>query len=242
MVHLTVLASGSGANAVVAASEKTAILLDCGLPAKSLYRALAAHGFDPGQIDAICLTHEHSDHSAGIRAFAKEFNVPVYMSAGTFSKIAWGFTPLILASSFVGDLSVRMFQVSHDAAEPVGFIVASEDGDQAGYLVDAGYLTVGIAEALEGCRELLIESNHDIDMLAAGPHHSSVKARVAGPLGHLSNEQVAEFIVEEFPLSVRRLILGHVSSTANTPGLAYAVAKQALNRSHAVNVALEVAK
>lgn len=240
MVTLTVLASGSAANAVVAASKKTAILLDCGLPAKSLYRALAERGFFPEQIDAICLTHEHNDHAAGIRAFAKEFNVPVLMSARTFGKIAWGFVPLILASSFVGDLSVRMFQASHDAAEPVGFVVSSEDGDQAGYLVDTGYLSVGMAEGLEGCRELLIESNHDTDMLAAGPHHPSVKARVAGQFGHLSNEQVAEFIEQEMPRSVKRLILGHISSTANTRELAHAVAAQAIKRA-GLQLKLEVA-
>lgn len=230
MVTLTVLASGSAANAVVAASKKTAILLDCGLPAKSLYRALAERGFFPDQIDAVCLTHEHNDHAAGIRAFAKEFNVPVMMSPGTFRKIAWGFVPRVYAAGYVGDLLVGKFEVSHDAAEPVGWVVESTDGDRAGYLVDTGYIQSHVAGVLNGCRELLIESNHDTDMLAAGPYHAAVKARVSGPLGHLSNEQVAEFIEYQMPRSVKRLILGHISSTANTEELAVAVASRAVKR------------
>lgn len=230
MVNLTVLVSGSAANAVVAASKKTAILLDCGLPAKSLYSALAHRGFFPEQIDAICLTHAHADHSAGIRAFAKEFNVPVLMTAGTFRQIAWGFVPLTCPVD-IGDLSIHHFEVSHDAEEPVGFVLETRhDGDRAGYLVDTGYIEPHYRPYLLGCRELLIESNHDTDMLAAGPYHPSVKARVSGPLGHLSNEQVAEFIKHEMPRSVKRLILGHISSTANTPGLAMAVAARAVKR------------
>ena len=230
MVTLTVLASGSAANAVVAASKKTAILLDCGLPAKSLYRALAERGFFPDQIDAVCLTHEHNDHAAGIRAFAKEFNVPVCMTPGTFQQIAWGFVPRI-CGGVVGDLRLKTFRVSHDAIDPVGWVVeTSHDGDCAGYLVDTGYIEPHYYAALFACRELLIESNHDADMLAAGPYHPSVKTRVAGPAGHLSNEQVAEFIEQEMPRSVKRLILGHISSTANTRELAHAVAAQAIKR------------
>lgn len=238
MITFTVLASSSGANAVIATTGRTTILLDCGLPAQRLYEALTMRGFDPAQIDAVIVTHEHQDHIAGLRSFVKQFNVPVLMPHATFAAIPWGFVPTT-RGPVIGDLSIWLRPVSHDAALPVGVVLRDRDGDKAGYFVDLGEIPGEIPRWLEGCRTLLIESNHDTDMLAAGPHHPRVKERVAGPLGHLSNDQVAEFIERGMPSTVERLILGHLSGAANTPQLAAASAMQALRR-RGSSAALEV--
>lgn len=229
MITLTVLASSSGANAVLATTGRTTVLLDCGLPAQKLYEALAANGHDPAQIDAVIVTHEHQDHTAGLRAFVKQFNVPVLMSHATFAAIPWGFVP-VTCGPIIGDLSVWLRPVSHDAALPCGIVLRDRDGDRAGYFVDLGEIPSDMPQWVDGCRTLLIESNHDTDMLAAGPHHPKVKERVAGPLGHLSNDQVAAFIETTMPSTVGRLILGHLSKWANTPQLAAATAHRAIRR------------
>lgn len=229
MINLTVLASSSGANAVVASTGCTHVLLDCGLPAQHLYAALLLHGFDPAQIDAVIVTHEHQDHTAGLRSFVKQFNVPVLMSHATFAAIPWGFVPTT-TGPVIGDLTAWLRPVSHDAVLPRGIVLRDRDGDKAGYFVDLGEIPAEMPQWVEGCRTLLIESNHDADMLAAGPHHPKVKERVAGPRGHLSNDQVAAFIESAMPSTVERLILGHLSKWANTPQLAAASAMQALRR------------
>ena len=229
MITLTVLASSSGANAVLATTGRTTVLLDCGLPAQKLYEALTAKGYDPAQIDAVIVTHEHQDHTAGLRAFVKQFNVPVLMSRATFAAIPWGFVP-VTTGPIIGDLSVWLRPVSHDAALPCGIVLRDREGDKAGYFVDLGIIPEDMPQWVEGCRTLLIESNHDADMLAAGPHHPKVKERVAGPLGHLSNDQVAVFIETAMPATVERLILGHLSKWANTPQLAAATAHRAIRR------------
>lgn len=240
MITLTVLASSSGANAVVASTGRTHVLLDCGLPAQHLYAALLQHGFDPAQIDAVIITHEHQDHAAGLRSFVKQFNVPVLMSHATFAAIPWGFVPTT-TGPVIGDLTVWLRPVLHDAALPCGIALRDRDGDRAGYFVDLGEVPVDMSSWIEGCRTLLIESNHDTEVLMAGPHHPSVKERVAGPLGHLSNDQVSAFIESSLPPTVERLILGHLSKQANTPQLAAASAMRALQRAGRAGVLLEVA-
>lgn len=238
MMTLDVLASSSGANAVLATTGRTTVLLDCGMPAQKLYEALTAKGYDPAQIDAVIVTHEHQDHTAGLRSFVKQFNVPVLMSHATFAAIPWGFVP-VTCGPIIGDFSVSLRSVSHDAVLPCGIVLRDRDGDKAGYFVDLGFITVDMPQWLDGCRTLLIESNHDADMLAAGPHHPKVKERVAGPRGHLSNDQVAAFIEDGMPRSVERLILGHLSKWANTPQLAAASAHRAIRR-RGLSTALEV--
>lgn len=228
MIHIQPIASGSNANVALVYTRRTRILVDCGLPVRRLYSQLNPH-CSPAEIDAVVLTHEHADHSAGIQSFAKEFNVPVFMSPGTFDRIPWSFLPKT-AESTIGDIIVYPIKVSHDAADPRGFVFISEDGDIAAYFVDMGVLPDDFARQISGVRELLIESNHDEDMLAAGPHHPKVKERCLGPLGHLSNSQVADFIAHDLPADTERLILGHISRVANDPKLAYATAKRAVDR------------
>lgn len=232
------ISSGSDANVALITAGSTNILADCGMPVKRLYSRLSPH-CSPMDIAAVCLTHEHGDHSAGIRQFARDFNVPVLMSAGTFGAIPWGFTPKI-AELEIGDIVVNMYRVSHDAADPRGFVFISRDGDIAAYFVDLGVIPDDFGRSLSGVRTLYIESNHDEDMLNAGPYHPSVKQRCLGPRGHLSNAQIAEFIAHEMPASVERLILGHVSKVSNDPQLAYASAKRAILR-RGLNCTVEVA-
>ena len=239
MIHLAPIASGSKANAALVSTRQTRILADCGLPSRRLYPLLSPH-CSPAEIDAVVLTHEHADHSAGIQSYAREFNVPVFMSPGTFDAIPWNFLPKV-AESTVGDVIIYSVKVSHDAADPRGFVFISEDGDIAAYFVDLGIIPDDFARQISGVRQLLIESNHDEDMLIAGPHHPKVKERCLGPLGHLSNSQVADFIAHDMPDSIERLILGHVSGVANDPQLAYASAKRAVDR-RGLKCTVEVAK
>lgn len=228
MIRIHPIASGSDANVALVSTDRTKILVDCGLPAKRLYSRLAPI-CSPMEIDAVVLTHEHNDHAAGIRSFAKEFNVPVLMSAGTFDAIPWGFLPRV-AGKEIDDIIVYPVKVSHDAADPRGFVFISGDGDIAAYFVDMGEIPENFSRHISGVRELLIESNHDEDMLSAGPHHPKVKERCLGHRGHLSNRQVADAIAHDLPPTVERLILGHISGVANDPRLAYAMAHRAVQR------------
>lgn len=233
---LTPIASGSGANVALLSTRSGNILIDCGLPLRTLQMKV-----DLTSIDLICLTHEHADHSAGIRQVARTFNIPVMMSAGTFDSIAWGFTPRVgYTVGRMSELQIKSIRVSHDARDPRGFVFTDSDGDRAAYFVDLGEVPAEFGAILDGVRTLLIESNHDEDMIMAGPHHPKVKERCMGPLGHLSNNQVADFIAYEMPASVERLILGHVSKISNDPHLAYAVAKRAVER-RGLNCSVEVA-
>ena len=228
MIRMHPLVSGSKANAVFVSTDRTRLLVDCGLPSRRLYPLLSPH-CSPAEIDAVVLTHEHADHSAGIQSFAREFNAPVFMSPGTFDAIPWNFLPKV-AESTVGDIIIYSVKVSHDAADPRGFVFISEDGDIVAYFVDLGVFPDDFVKQICGVRQLMLESNHDEEMLLAGPHHPKVKERCLGPLGHLSNNQVADFIAHDMPDNVERLILGHISGVANDPKLAYAVAKRAVDR------------
>ena len=239
MIHLTPIASGSNANVALISTQHTRILVDCGLPSRRLYSRLSPH-CSPAEIDAVVLTHEHADHSAGIQSFAREFNVPVFMPPGTFDAIPWNFLPKV-AEPTVGDVIIYSVKVSHDAADPRGFVFIDDEGDIAAYFVDLGIIPDDFPRQISGVRQLLIESNHDEDMLRVGPHHPKVKERCLGPLGHLSNSQVADFIAHDMPDSIERLILGHVSGVANDPQLAYASAKRAVDR-RGLKCTVEVAK
>ena len=237
MIEIIPIASGSGANAVIVRTSSTCLLVDCGLPQKELMPRLRNAGISIMEVDAILLTHEHADHSKSIASVSKTFNIPVLMSADTFRAVTWSHIPKDCDSATIGDINVEMVRIPHDAADPKAFILQSLAGDLAAYVVDLGHVTDELVTALDGVRTLMIEANHDEDMLAAGPHHPRVKERCMGPNGHLSNAQVAEFLRDRAPNSIERLILGHISHVANDPHLALLTAIRAcLNRGLAAKV------
>ena len=193
------------------------------------------------EITAIVVTHEHSDHVAGLQRLAKKLNVPVYLTAPTHH--AWsravrdaeGALPeLPKAEHFsagrgfrVGDIEVMPFTIPHDAADPVGFTFRAE-GVKIGFATDLGYMPTNVRNHLRGCSVLVMESNHDVEMLRSGPYPWSVKQRVMSRVGHLSNEALAEFFSGDYDGGAEYVILAHLSEQNNHPEIARAAAEQAL--------------
>jgi phosphoribosyl 1,2-cyclic phosphodiesterase len=241
IVKICVLATSSSGNCTFAGTAHTRILIDAGLSRTDTFQRLAAIGEDPASLDAVLITHEHGDHVAGLpvlaRTYQKKFNrrLPVYLTHLTAPAIDWGGAePDIRTFQAgtrlqIGDFDIGSFTIPHDASDPVGYTVEAE-GVKFGLAMDLGYLPDSVKYHLSGCRLIVLESNHDLDMLKVGPYPWSVKQRVMGRKGHLSNDLVSEFILEALDRSVETLLLGHLSEHNNHPGLVRLVAGQALER------------
>ncbi|MFY9558841.1 MAG: MBL fold metallo-hydrolase [Terriglobales bacterium] len=240
-VSVSLLASGSKANCALVASSTTRILVDAGLSCRETFKRLRALGERPDQLSAILITHEHSDHSAGLERLAATLNVPVFLTEPTHRE--WGRavrdeegkTPALprlehFASgrSFqIGDIAVMPFTIPHDAADPVGFTFRAE-GVKIGFATDLGYMPVSVRDHLRGCDVLVLESNHDLEMLRSGPYPWSVKQRVMSRVGHLSNDALAEFFSSDYDGGAAYVVLAHLSEQNNHPEIARAAAEHAL--------------
>jgi len=233
LVKLCVLASSSSGNCTFIGTERTRILVDAGLSRKETFERLAQVGEDPEGLDAIVITHEHSDHVCGLVSIAKKLKIPIFLSRLTAPAIAWGeFEPEVehfqAGSRFtIGDIEVDSFTIPHDAADPVGFTFRAS-GVKIGIVTDLGYMPDSIKFHLRGTDWLVLESNHDLEMLKVGPYPWSVKQRVMGRKGHLSNEVACDFIRKELDTTVNTLILGHLSESNNHPAIVRLMAQQAL--------------
>lgn len=190
-------------------------------------------GEDAAQLDGILVTHEHSDHVCGLVTLAKKYNTPIFISRLTAPAIDWlDFQPALecfqAGTTFsIGDIEVDSFTVPHDAVDPVGFCFRAQ-GIKIGLATDLGYLPESIKVHLRGSNLLMIESNHDTEMLKVGPYPWSVKQRVMGRNGHLSNDMVCDFIRNDLDLSTSTLVLGHLSEHNNHPEIVRLTASQAL--------------
>ena len=242
MVSLTVLASGSKGNSSVLATSRTRILVDCGLSCRETLRRMVACGEDPLTVNAIVISHEHSDHVTGLWVLARKLNIPVYMTGATYADWQyWArdketrtrpqlekleiFEP---GKSFtIGDVTVSPFTIPHDAVDPVGFTFRAE-GVKIGIVTDLGYMPRSVVDNIRGCDGLMIESNHDLEMLRGGPYPWQVKQRVMSRTGHLSNDALAQFFSNDYDGSAAFLILAHLSEANNHPDLARTAAEQAL--------------
>jgi len=235
ILKFCVLASGSSGNSAFIATKRTRVLVDAGLSFRELSKRLAAIGEQPDRIDAILVTHEHCDHIAGLARFARRVPVPIYVTRLTAPVIEWdGFTPRLEpfqagARFAVGDIEIDSFSIPHDAVDPVGFAFRA-DGIKIGLVTDLGYIPDSIKFHLRGSQVLMLESNHDLDMLKVGPYPWAVKQRVMSRNGHLSNDVVGDFVSHEFDSGTATLILGHLSEHNNHPEIARMVARQALDR------------
>ena len=240
-VSVSMLASGSRGNCALVASTQTKILLDAGISCRETLKRLKSLGETAQSVSAILITHEHSDHIYGLATLAKKLHIPVFMTGATHAawaramRIVNGERPQIeKLEKFesghrfqVGDIEVRPFTIPHDAADPVGFTFRAE-GIKVGCATDLGYLPVNVRDHLRGSDILIMESNHDVEMLRGGPYPWSVKQRVASNVGHLSNEKLADFFTGDYDNNAAFVVLAHLSEQNNHPEIARREAEKAL--------------
>jgi len=222
------LGSGSRGNATIIRYGETTLLVDCGFSLKETEQRLARIGLQAEQIDGIFVTHEHGDHIRGVGAFARRHKTPVWMTHGTerlaeMGNIPNGFELTIGEPIQVGDIGVLPYSVPHDAAEPCQFLF-SNGRQKLGLLTDTGMITPHIIQTLSGVDAILLECNHDIDMLFDGEYPPYLKERVASDYGHLNNQQAAELLVKMDTSNLEKIVVLHISDKNNDPILA----KQAL--------------
>jgi len=205
-VCVSVLASGSRGNCAVIESSKARLLVDVGVSCRETFKRLKLVGLEPRSLSAILITHEHSDHVSGLAMLAKKLGIPVFMTGGTHQ--AWarslrddaGQLPTLAKLEIfsagrqfqIADITVMPFTIPHDAADPVGFTFHAE-GAKIAFATDLGYMPASVRDHLRRCDVLILESNHDVEMLRVGPYPWSVKQRVMSRVGHLSNDSLAQF-------------------------------------------------
>jgi len=249
-MKFTVLGSGSTGNAVLISTETTNVLIDAGLSAREILRRLEIVGVGCDELDAIVVTHEHSDHIAGLRVLLRSIRCPVYVSGETEDAYYWtragglngdsesskrrtalkDRTVAIESSQefTIGDIDFEPFSVPHDAVDNFGF-VAKNGGVRVATLTDFGCFTELMKEKLDGCDAIVIESNHSRDMLRTCPVYTwDLKQRIASRNGHLSNEDLADWLTNDFDGSAAQIVLAHLSQRANEPHLARLTAETAL--------------
>lgn len=231
------LGSGSNGNGLVIEQHGTRLLLDCGFGLRDTLARLNRIGLTPEQLSGILVTHEHDDHAGGVFKLANKYRIPVWLTHGTKSMVQRLLPPKptfdmhIIDSHTVfaiDDLQVQPFPVPHDAREPVQFVLT--DGVyKLGILTDTGTTTPHITAMLSGCDALVLECNHDLDMLLNGPYAWSLKKRVSGRLGHLDNQTSAQLLKQLDTSKLKHIIAAHLSVKNNSPELATAALSKALN-------------
>ncbi len=249
-MKFTVLGSGSTGNAVLISSETTNVLVDAGMSAREILRRLGEMGVASERLDGVLVTHEHSDHVGGLRVLLRSVNCPVYISRVTedafYSTKAGGpaldseaskrraalkdkTVEIASTEEFrIGDIDFAPFSVPHDAVDNFGF-VATKDGVKVATLMDFGHISELIKEKLKGCDAIVIESNHSRDMLRACSVYTwELKQRIMSRTGHLSNEDLYDWLQNDFDGGARHIVLAHLSQRANEPHLARITAEIAL--------------
>jgi phosphoribosyl 1,2-cyclic phosphodiesterase len=246
-MRLRVLGSGSSGNATLVESGSVRILVDAGLGPCELADRLASAGVDPASLALVLLSHEHQDHARGAASFSKKWGVRLCGSRGTYAAAGLGAEDIagydVLepgTSRAVGSLSVRGVPVPHDAAGPLGFVIEG-DGASLAHATDFGHVSRAVAEGFRECDVVLIESNYDPVMLRDGPYPWSVKERILGSRGHLSNDDVARFLYRDLGEACRMVVLAHVSQSNNHPELVRMTAESALRRRGRTEVGVELA-
>ncbi len=219
------LGSGSSGNALVVECGRTRVMLDCGFTIAGTCARLERAGLAPSGIAAICVTHEHDDHLGGVARFARRYAIPVYLTRGTGQWLPADF-PAVLVRYIdphtpfaIGDVAVEPFPVPHDAREPVQYVF-SDGAVRLGVVTDLGTATQHVQEKLSGCHALVLECNHDLDMLMNGSYPVALKHRIAGRFGHLDNAAAGRLLASLERGNLRHLIAAHLSQQNNTRELA----------------------
>ncbi|MEI8139749.1 MAG: MBL fold metallo-hydrolase [bacterium] len=248
-MRVCVLGSGSGGNCTYVASATTAVLIDAGLSGRATGLRLAECGASVESIHAICVTHEHSDHTSGLAVLHRGGKVKLYANSGTIEgidaragndkKLQWNV--FSTGANFqIGDLSIDPFSVPHDAYDPVGFVIRCGE-IRVGVVTDMGMVTGLIRERLRGCNVLVIESNHDEQMLKDADRPWHLKQRISGRQGHLSNQHAAELLTEIAGSHLKAVFLAHLSSECNSSELALRTVSDALKNQGHLHVRVVVA-
>jgi phosphoribosyl 1,2-cyclic phosphodiesterase len=228
-----VLGSGSSGNATLVSDGSTHVLVDVGLSGRETVRRLRECGIEPEEIAAIVISHEHGDHCRGVGPFIKHLDIPVFMTDGTYTNSGMNVDPKKYQRISSGDcfdvfgIQFTSFAVSHDSVDPLGFVI-EKDGVKIAVALDLGYLSNLVLERLKGTDAIILESNHDIQMLKVGPYPWALKQRVMSRRGHLSNDAVAQYLGNEFDGKARHVVLAHLSKQNNLPELALLSAQRAL--------------
>lgn len=234
VIRFSILASGSGGNACYVETKGARVLIDAGLSCREIERRLNTVGVSAQSLNAIILTHEHSDHIKGGGPLARRYNLPLYINSRTLEQgqKTLGNLPIPYLiqtgeSLAINDLMVETFTKCHDAVDPIG-IVISTDGTRIGFATDLGRSTRLAEERLKGCQALIVEFNYDSDMLNDGPYPLFLKRRIKGPDGHLSNQQGGELLAAVSHIDLKLVVLAHLSETNNHPDKAHQTAAEVL--------------
>jgi len=235
-ITVSVLGSGSRGNATFVKTDQVRLLIDVGMSRKEIGERLVSINEDPDGVDAVLVTHEHTDHSGALRSFLKELPIRAFLTPGTIAALqaqdyelnGSSIVPVSPGVPFrIGDAEILPFRVPHDATEPVAFSVTC-GGTKVTQLTDVGYVPEYVAESLRGSNMLILESNHDLEMLRVGPYPWNLKQRLIGRYGHLSNTAVGRFIREQYDGVAEHVLLAHLSAKNNHPEIARQEAMRAL--------------
>jgi phosphoribosyl 1,2-cyclic phosphodiesterase len=245
-VRFRVLGSGSSGNTTVIESGETRILIDAGLGPREMAERLESAGVDPASIGAVVISHEHTDHARGAAAFSRKWGARLMGSRGTYAAAGFGAVDIagydVLEPDVphaIGTMTVTGIAIPHDAAGPLAFVTTAE-GCTLGHATDFGHVSAGVVDGFRECDAVLIESNYDPGMLREGPYPWSLKERILGRHGHLSNGDVAAWLGRGMGDACRTVILAHLSRTNNHPDVARMTAEAALRRRGRTEVRLEV--
>lgn len=229
MLNFCSLYSGSSGNSLFVQSDNTKLLIDCGVSSKKIEEALNSIEVDASSIDAILVTHEHSDHVKGLSTFSSKFNIPVFSTEETFDNME-KVTSKIKTNNLnyfktdekfcIGDLEILPFEIPHDAANPCGFNILNGE-KKISIATDIGHMNSSILKKLEGSSFLLLESNYDTEVLKCCSYPFRLKTRISGPTGHLSNDIAGKTITYLLKNGLNTAMLGHLSKESNLPELAY---------------------
>lgn len=219
-MRFATLGSGSSGNATLICSEKQTLLLDCGFALRELERRMARVQLSAEDLSAVLVTHEHGDHCKGVGALARKHGLPVYMTPGTYVSRDFGSIPdLRYVEGYlpfaIGDIDITPIAVPHDAREPAQYLF-SNDNIQLGVLTDLGCITPHVVAAYQRCDALVLEANHDPTLLAIGPYPPSLKRRVGGDWGHLSNQQARQLLDSVQTHRIQQLVVAHMSEKNNS--------------------------